>query len=164
MLDSDLARLYRVTTKRLNEQVRRNIARFPGDFMFQLTLEEVESLRSQFATSNKGRGGRRYRPYAFTEHGALMAANVLNSPRAVEMSVYVIRAFVRMRAELTRTQDLARRLAEIEKTLIGHDTALRDLFAKIRPLLLPEPEPKRREIGFEIKEPRARYAVYPRKA
>ncbi len=103
-------------------------------------------------------------PYAFTEHGALMAANVLNSERAVEMSVYVIRAFVRMRAELARTQDLARRIAEIEKTLIAHDATLRDLFAKIRPLLLPGPEPKPREIGFEIKEPRARYAVYRKRA
>ncbi len=93
-----------------------------------------------------------------------MAANILNSLRAMQMSVYVIRAFVRMRAELARTQDLARRLAEIEKTLIGHDAALRDVFAKIRPLLLPGPEPKRREIGFEIKEPRARYAVYRKRA
>ena len=93
-----------------------------------------------------------------------MAANLLNSDRAVEMSVYVIRAFVRMRIELARTQDLARRLAEIEKTLIGHDAALRDLFAKIRPLLLPEPEPKRREIGFEIKEASARYRVYRKRA
>ncbi len=93
-----------------------------------------------------------------------MAANGLNRERAVEMSVDVIRAFVRMRAELARTQDLARRLAEIENTLIGHDAALRDLFAKIRPLLLPGPEPKRWEIGFEIKEPRARYAVYRKRA
>jgi hypothetical protein len=103
-------------------------------------------------------------PYAFTEHGALMAANVLNSPWAVEMSVYVIRAFVKMRAELVRTQDLARRLAEIEKTLIGHDVSLRDLFVKIRPLLLPEVDPKRREIGFEIKEARARYGVHRERA
>lgn len=164
ILGADLARLYGVTTKRLNEQVKRNLRRFPPDFMFRLTKAETESLRSQIATSNKGRGGSRYAPYAFTEHGALMAANVLNSDRAVEMSLYVIRAFVRMRAELARTQDLARRLAEIEKTLIGHDAALRDLFAKIRPLLLPEPEPKRREIGFEIKERRARYRVYRGKA
>lgn len=94
----------------------------------------------------------KYLPYAFTEHGAIMAANVLRSPRAVEMSIYVIRAFVRMRAELARQQDMAKRLAEIEQTLIGHDTALRDLYTKIRPLLLPPPEPARREIGFHVKD------------
>lgn len=95
--------------------------------------------------------GAAYRPWAFTEHGAMMAANILNSERAVEMSVYIIRAFVKMRAALVRTQDLARRLAEIEKTLIGHDAGLRDLYNKIRPLLLPPPEPKQRQIGFHVK-------------
>jgi hypothetical protein len=100
ILDADLARLYGVTTKRLNEQVRRNRDRFPEDFVFQLDAEETEVLRSHFATSKAGSGGRRYCPYAFTEHGALMAASVLNSPRAVEVSVYVVRAFVRMREML----------------------------------------------------------------
>jgi phage regulator Rha-like protein len=107
--------------------------------------------------SKKGRGGRRTVPYAFTEHGALMAANVLNSERAVEMSVYVIRAFVSMRRELTRHRDLARRLAEMEKTLIGHDAALRDLYDKIRALLLPPAAAKPRGIGFHVKEAAARY-------
>ncbi|WP_203225882.1 ORF6N domain-containing protein [Leptospirillum ferriphilum] len=91
MLDSDLASLFGVPTKRFNEQIKRNISRFPSDFMFQLTQEEFESLKSQFATSNEGRGGRRYRPFVFTEHGAIMAATVLNSPLAVEMSVFVVR-------------------------------------------------------------------------
>ena len=163
MLDADLARLYGVPTKALNQAVKRNRSRFPADFAFRLTKEEKQEVvticdhlqRLKFSPAL---------PYAFTEHGALMAANLLNSDRAVEMSVYVIRAFVRMRIELARTQDLARRLAEIEKTLIGHDATLRDLFAKIRPLLLPEPEPKRREIGFEIKEAGARYRVFRKRA
>ncbi|MCP9470620.1 MAG: ORF6N domain-containing protein [Nitrospira sp.] len=148
VLDADLAALYGVPTKRLNEQVKRNAERFPDDFMFQLTKEEAESLRSQFATSKRGRGGRRSLPYAFTEHGAIMAANVLNSKRAIHMSVYVVRAFVRMRQALITRTDMEKRLAEIEKTLIGHDAALRDLYEKIRPLLLPSPVLPRRRIGF----------------
>lgn len=127
--------------------------------MFRLTKEEAEEhrrSRSQFATLKRGQNIK-YRPFAFTEHGALMAANVLNSVRAVEMSVYVIRAFVRMRAELARQQDLAKQLAEIERTLIGHDAALRDLYAKIRPLLLAPSVPPRRRIGFLAKEAAARY-------
>lgn len=148
VLDADLAALYGVPTKRLNEQVKRNAERFPDDFMFQLTKEESESLRSQFATSKSGRGGRRSLPYAFTEHGAIMAANVLNSKRAIHMSVYVVRAFVRMRQALITRTDMEKRLAEIEKTLIGHDAALRDLYEKIRPLLLPPPVTPRPRIGF----------------
>ncbi|MFQ5849311.1 MAG: ORF6N domain-containing protein [Candidatus Binatia bacterium] len=148
VLDADLAELYGVPTKRLNEQVKRNAERFPEDFVFQLTEEEAESLRSQFATSNRGRGGRRYRPYAFTEHGAIRAANVLNSRRAVRMSVYVVRAFVRMRQALITRTDMEKRLAEIEKTLLGHDSALRDIYEKIRPLLLPPPDPPHPRIGF----------------
>lgn len=162
ILDADLACLYGVKTRVLNQAVRRNRRKFPPDFLFQLTRQEareVQRLRSQTVTLRPGRH-LKYLPFAFTEHGALMAANLLNSDRAVEMSVYVIRAFVKMRAELGRRQDLARRLAEIEKMLIGHDAALRDLFAKIRPLLLPEPQPKRREIGFEIREARARYGFH----
>lgn len=151
ILDADLARIYGVATKRLNEQVRRNSRRFPRDFMFRLSNGEVAALRSQIATTKSTRGGRRTRPYVFTEHGALMAANVLNSERAVEMSVYVIRAFMCMRRELVRHVDLARRLAEIEKTLIGHDGALRDLYAKIRSLLLPPALPKSRPIGFRLR-------------
>jgi hypothetical protein len=115
LLDADLAVLYGVTTKRFNEQVRRNLKRFPEDFMFQLTAEEAAALRSQFATSNMhGRGGRRYPPYAFTEHGAIMAATILNSPRAIEMSVYIVRAFVKLRELLGSNRELARRFAELE--------------------------------------------------
>jgi hypothetical protein len=111
MLDRDLATIYGVPTFRFNEAVRRNIKRFPEDFMFQLTREEVEILISQNAMSKPGRGGRRTLPYAFTEHGAIMAANVLNSPRAVQMSVFVVRAFVRMRSIMNDTRELARRLS-----------------------------------------------------
>ncbi len=151
ILDTDLAGIYGVPTFRFNEAVRRNRDRFPEDFMFRLTKEEwakLHSLRSQTAILKPGRGRhRKYPPHAFTEHGALMAANLLKSPRAVEMSVYVIRAFVKMRSALARNQDMARRLADIEKVLLGHDGALRDLYDKIRPLLAP-PELPRREIGF----------------
>ena len=134
ILDSDLARIYGVPTFRFNEAVKRNLNRFPSDFRFQLTREEVDSLRSQIAILKLGQGKhRKYLPYAFTEHGAIMAANVLNSPRAVEMSIYVIRAFVKMRSALAGQQDMGKRLAEIEKTLLGHDTALRDLYHKLWP-------------------------------
>ena len=113
LLDSDLAALYGVETRRLNEQVRRNRGRFPKDFIFELTPEEFANLKSQFATSSWG--GRRKLPMAFTEHGAIMAATVLNSPRAVEVSVYVVRAFVRLREMATSHQDLAKRLDELER-------------------------------------------------
>jgi hypothetical protein len=152
LLDTELADLYGVTTKRFNEQVRRNRERFPADFMFQLTAEEAEALRSQIATSKAvGRGGRRYLPYAFTEHGAIMAATVLNSPRAVEMSVYVVRAFVKLRELLVSNKELARRLdeleARIEKKLATHDQAIAAILSAIRQLMNPPP-PKRRPIGF----------------
>jgi hypothetical protein len=136
-----------VPTKALNRAVKRNKDRFPEDFLFQLTRDEL--MRCQIGTASKR--NLRYRLYAFIEHGALMAANVLNSRRAVEMSVYVIRAFVRIRRELTVNETVARRLAEIERVLLKHDGALRDLYEKIRPLLLPLPDPKRREIGFHVK-------------
>jgi len=148
LLDANLAQIYGVPTKVLNRAVKRNKDRFPEDFLFQLTGDEI--MRCQIGTASKR--NLRYRPYAFTEHGALMAANVLNSRRAVEMSVYVIRAFVRIRRELTVNETVARRLAEIEKSLLKHDGALRDLYEKIRPLLLPPPEPRRREIGFHVKD------------
>jgi hypothetical protein len=153
LLDAELAALYGVTTKRFNEQVRRNLERFPGDFMFQLSAEEAAGLRSQFATSKgpAGRGGRRYLPYAFTEHGAIMAATILNSPRAVEMSVYVVRAFVQLRELLSSNKELARRLdqleARIEKKLATHDEAIAAMLSAIRQLMAPPP-PKRRGIGF----------------
>ncbi len=148
ILDSDLAALYAVPTFRFNEAVKRNQDRFPEDFRFQLSKEEADALTSQFAMSKTGRGGRRSLPWAFTEHGALMAANILNSPRAVAMSVYVIRAFIRLREELAANTTLEKRLAVIEKTLVSHDSALRDVIQKIRPLLLPPPEPPRKRIGF----------------
>ena len=152
ILDSELAALYGVSTKRFNEQVRRNRGRFPADFMFQLTLEELAVLRSQIATLKGGRGQhRKYLPYAFTEHGAIMAATVLNSPRAVEMSAYVVRAFVHLRDLLSSNRELARRFAELEarldKKLTQHDQAIAAILSAIRQLMNP-PQPKRRPIGF----------------
>ncbi len=153
LLDAELAALYGVTTKRLNEQIRRNQERFPADFMFQLTEEEHESLRSHFATSKSagsGRGGRRYLPYVFTEHGAIMAATVLNSPRAIEMSVYVVRAFVQLRELLSSNRVLSRKLDELErrltKRLDDHDEAIKAILSAIRELT--NPPPVTRAIGF----------------
>jgi ORF6N domain. len=166
VLDVDLARAYGVTTKRLNEQLRRNQKRFPPDFAFQITSEEFRVLRSQFATLDEGfaaeagqrsqnailRPGRgryrKYRPWAFTEHGALQAANILRSDRAIAMSVYVIRAFIEQREKLAANAAILKRLAEIDKSLLEHDTALRDIYQKLLPLLAPPPEPPRRQIGF----------------
>jgi len=150
--DSELAALYGVSTSRFNEQVRRNRKRFPADFMFQLTAEETSSLRSQFATLKTGRGQhRKYAPYVFTEHGAIMAATILNSPRAIEMSVYVVRAFVQLREMLASNKELARRFAQLEirlyKKLTIHDEAIAAILAAIRQLMHP-PVPKRRPIGF----------------
>jgi phage regulator Rha-like protein len=147
ILDAYLAELYGVTVKRLNEQVARNIVRFPPDFLFQLTRAERESLRSQNATSNSGRGGRRYAPYAFTEHGAIMAATVLKSERAIEMSVFVVRAFVQMRQALAANQQVAAKLAELEGRLEGHDADIRGVVEAIRKLMAPLPRNGRR-IGF----------------
>jgi ORF6N domain len=115
LLDSDLAELYQVTVKRLNQQVKRNVERFPEDFMFRLTPEENKVLRSQIATSNRGRGGRRYLPFVFTEHGAIRAASVLNSPRAVEMSIFVVRAFVRLNEMLASNRELATKVMELDR-------------------------------------------------
>jgi ORF6N domain len=154
ILDSDLAALYLVPTKRLNEQYRRNRKRFPEDFAFQLTAEEANSLRSQIATSSS-HGGRRYRPYAFTEYGALMAANILNSPRAVQMSIFVVRAFAKMREALRGTPELAKKLAALEKKLTArldvHEAAIVQVLQEIMQILNPPPlppEPPRRRIGF----------------
>lgn len=162
ILDAGLAALYGVETKRFNEAVKRNLAKFPADFMFSLTAEEWTALRSQFATLNAagtGRGQhRKYLPYAFTEHGAIMAATILSSPRAIEVSVYVVRAFVRMRELATTHGDLAKRLAELEdKTealAMNHDTfsrntrnQLKQVFDALRELMTP-PDPPKRPIGF----------------
>lgn len=157
ILDADLAKLYGVETKILNKAMKRNAERFPDDFVFQLKREELGALRFQIGTSKTGRGGRRYLPYAYTEHGAIMAANVLNSPKAVQMSVFVVRAFVKMRDQLSATQLMEKRLAEIERALLSHDVALADIYQKIRPLLLPPRESKKKEIGFHVKEKRAAY-------
>ena len=156
MLDSDLAAIYGVSISRFNEAVKRNKNRFPADFMFQLTAEENASLRSQFAILKTGRGRhRKYRPYAFTEYGALMAANILNSPRAVQMSIFFVRAFAKMREALLASPDLARKLAALEKKLTGrldvHEAAivkvLQDLMQILNPPPLP-PDPPQRKIGF----------------
>ena len=158
ILDRDLAAIYGLPTKRLNEQVKRNAGRFPADFAFQLTPHELMTLRSQFATSNGpyirpqfatgSRGGLRYLPYAFTEHGAIMAANVMNSPQAVAMSVFVVRAFVQMREHLIANAAILKRLAEIDKTLLEHDQVLSVLWQRLKPLLEPPPEPPKRQIGY----------------
>jgi len=175
MLDADMASIYAVSTKALNQAVKRNAERFPEDFLFRLTADEFEeirsqmvgmgnqsqtvtglptgSLRSQIVTS-KGRGGRRYAPYAFTEHGAIMAANVLNSPSAVQMSVFVVRAFVRMRSALTDNRELALKLAELESELKErldvHEVAIVDILGRIMDIIDPPPmpEPPRKQIGF----------------
>lgn len=159
LLDSDLATLYGVETRRFNEQVRRNTERFPEDFMFQLSQEEWDSLRSQFATLKTGRGQhRKYQPYVFTEHGAIMAAMVLNSARAVEVSVYVVRAFTRLRQAAAIHEDLAKRLTDLEMKTesldMQHDTfsrntrnQLRQVFDALQELMTP-PNPPKRPIGF----------------
>ena len=154
LLDVELAELYGVPTKRLNEQVKRNAARFPEDFLFRLTSAEVEALnRSHFATGSQRHRDPRFPPYAFTEHGAIMAAMVLNSPRAVEMSVYVVRAFVQLRELLASNRELARRFEQLEarvEKLVAHDQALGAILSAIRKLMPPPPEPppKNRPIGF----------------
>ena len=144
-MDSDLADLYAVETKRLNEQVKRNMGRFPSDFMFQLTSDEFENLKSHFATSSWG--GRRKLPLAFTEHGAIMAASVLNSDRAVQMSVYVVRAFVQLRAVLLDHKTLADKLASLERRVSHHDNSLAEVIEAIRSLMA-QPKPAGRPIGF----------------
>ena len=156
ILASDLAKLYDARTLRLSEAVKRNKVRFPTDFMFQLTrTEALEHSRSQIAILNSQGANIKYLPYAFTEHEAIMAANVLNSPKAVAMSVYVIRAFVQQREVLAANETILKRLAEIDKTLLQHNAALRDVYHKLLPLLQPAPEPPKPKIGF--REPLAKY-------
>jgi phage regulator Rha-like protein len=165
LLDRDLAELYGVETGIFNRAVKRNLERFPKDFMFQLTVEEWELLRCQNGISKSGRGGRRYLPYAFTEHGAVMAANILKSPRAVQISVFVVRAFVRMREMLIEQKDLARQLADLEERLTErldiHETAIVEVLRQVMTVLAPPQNPPtkpKRQIGFELKEPKGRYA------
>ena len=169
ILDADLARIYGVATKVLNQAVKRNHSRFPVDFAFQLTPDEFVGIRSQIVTSSVAMWSQivttstRRRltnpPRAFTEHGAIMAANVLSSPQAVEMGVFVVRAFVKLREQLLNRAELEARLDKIERDLSGHDAALRELYRQLRPLLLPPHDPPRKRIGFAAKERRARYAV-----
>jgi hypothetical protein len=147
MLDADLAEVSGVSTKILNQAVKRNAQRFPDGFAFQLMPEEAANLRSQSVTSSSGHGGRRYLPWAYTEHGAIMAAMILNSPRAVEMSVFVVRAFVRLREMAGNYAELSARLAALERKVAGHDEGIREMFAAIRALLRPPAKP-RRQIGF----------------
>lgn len=145
MLDEDLAAMYGTTTKRVNEQVRRNLARFPRDFMFQLTVQEWTNLRSQIATSSPGHGGRRYPPLAFTEHGAVMLANVLNSRRAVQTSILVVRTFVKLRDLLATHEALSRRLTELERR---HDHSFAFIVAELTKLRPGTGNRRRRLIGF----------------
>jgi hypothetical protein len=164
ILDYDLARVYGVPTRALNQAVKRNADRFPADFAFQLTVTELADLKSQSVISssdvNQGvpedrsqivtssHGGMRKRPWAFSEHGALMAANVLRTPLAIQMSIFVIRAFVRLREHVAANAAILKRLAEIDRSLLQHDAALRDVYRKLQPLLAPPPETPKRRIGF----------------
>lgn len=146
MLDADLAELYGVETSALNRAVKRNIERFPEDFMFQLSAEEFADLKCQFGISSWG--GRRKLPYAFTEHGAIMAASVLNSPRAIEISVHVVRAFNRLREMVSGHKELAQKLNQLERKVGAHDRAIAEIINAIRELTAPPAPKKRRAIGF----------------
>ncbi len=161
MLDADLAELYGVDTRVLVQAVKRNSNRFPADFMFQLSVEEAKSLRSQSVISKNGRGGRRYLPFVFTEQGVAMLSSVLNSERAVEINIQIMRAFVRLREMIASNKDLARKLDALERKLESHDVHIRSLFEAIRQLMTL-PEPKKRKIGFLVEERAARYGTTPR--
>jgi hypothetical protein len=154
LLDAELAALYGVTTKVLIQAVKRNIERFPGDFMLSLTTGEWQGLRSQFVTSNPQRGGRRYPPYAFTEQGVAMLSSVLNSPRAIAVNIQIMRAFVQLRELIISNKELARQFANLEtrlnKKLADHDKSIAAILSAIRQLMNPPP-PKRRGIGFTAK-------------
>jgi hypothetical protein len=147
MLDSDLAELYQTPTKSLNLAVRRNRDRFPDDFMFQLTKEEASALRFQIETSNKGRGGRRYPPYGFTEHGVAMLSSVLKSKRAIQVNIIIMRAFVRLREMLSSHRDVLRKLEDLERKYQGHDAQITAIFDAIRKMI-DTPSRPRRHIGF----------------
>lgn len=171
ILDADLARIYGVPTRHLNQAIKRNWDRFPDDFAFHLNPQEVEEVRSQGETACPGsdvamrsqfvtayKRNTRFHPWAFTEHGAIMAANVLNSPRAVMMSVFVVRAFVRMREAFAQNKELAAKLAELEGKLAarldGHEEVIGVILKEIKKLMnpAPEPEPRRRQIGFHVRD------------
>ncbi len=156
MLDRDLAELYGVETKQLNRQVKRNIDRFPGEFMFQLTANEKNELVTNWHRFNSLKHSASL-PYAFTEHGAIMLASVLNSQRAVEASIYVVRAFVRLREVLASHKELAQKIEDLETKFDGHDEQIKDIIEAINQLLLPPEKPKR-QIGFLVKEPKQKYS------
>ncbi len=149
ILDRDLARLYGLETRALNQAVKRNPDRFPEEFIYELARNEILSISQSVTSLASLRFSKQVR--AFTEHGALMAATVLNSPQAVKMSLFIIRAFIKMREDQVANAAVLKRLAEIDATLLQHDTALRDIYQKLRPLLEPAPEPPRRQIGFHAK-------------
>ena len=151
MLDIDLAELYNVETGRLNEQVKRNLDRFPVDFMFQLTNKEWESLRSQIAISKKGRGGRRYTPFVFTEHGVLMLSSVLNSQRAIQVNIRIMRIYTKLKGMLLTHKDILLKLEKLERRTSKHDQNFRIVFDYLKELLNPRTKPMRR-IGFKLKE------------
>jgi hypothetical protein len=157
MLDSDLALFYHATTSRINQALKRNLDRFPLDFAFQLDRQEFAHLMSQSVISKKARGGRTKMPWVFTEHGVIMLACVLNSSVAVEASVRIVRAFVYLREQILANEELARKFAELEKRLDGHDESLATLFEAIRQLLQPATPKSPREIGFHIREQAVRY-------
>lgn len=151
MLDEDLADLYGVETKRLIQQVKRNLKRFPGDFMIQLDQAEVKALRSQIATSNEGRGGRRYAPYVFTEQGVAMLSGVLRSDRAIAVNIEIMRAFVELRRVASSYAAIEKRLEDIERGLSSHDEQLNQIFKTLRQLISPPTRPKR-PVGFRVAE------------
>ncbi|MBW2741845.1 MAG: ORF6N domain-containing protein [Deltaproteobacteria bacterium] len=157
MLDRDLAELYGVETGALNRAVKRNTERFPEDFMFQVTGEEAEVLRCQTGISKPGRGGRRYLPYVFTEQGVAMLSSVLNSKRAIDVNIAIMRAFVQLRKMITSNNKLARKLAELEQHLESHDEQIQAIFEAIRQLMTPPAKP-RKNIGFVVKEKQAAYS------
>jgi hypothetical protein len=164
LLDADLAAIYGVPTKALNQAIKRNLDRFPEDFCFQLSTEEWEALnRSQIVTGSQKHRDPRFLPRAFTEHGALMAANVLNSPDAVRMSVHVVRAFVKQRELITGQAEILKKLAQIDATLLQHDDALRIIWQELQPLIAPPPEPPKPEIGFHVRDKGAKYGAKPRR-
>jgi DNA-binding transcriptional MerR regulator len=150
MIDEDLADLYGVETKRLVEQVKRNLERFPEDFMFQLNKEEAAALRSQIATSNAGRGGRRYAPYVFTEQGVAMLSSVLRSKRAIAVNIEIMRAFVELRRVASSYAAIEKRLEQIERRVGEHDEQLEQIFSALRQLIAPPPKPKQ-PIGFRVR-------------
>jgi hypothetical protein len=157
MLDRDLAELYRVKTKVLKQAVHRNIARFPEDFMFELTKEEFRNWRTQFVTSNKDKMGLRYRPMAFTEQGVAMLSSILKSERSIEVNVAIMRAFVQLREIMSTHRELARKLEELESRLGKHDDKFKVVFDAIRALMEEPEKPRRKKIGFEVKEPKVKY-------